>query len=120
MYVGGVNPECSIDDLSVYMAALQVPAKPSDIAPLADTSTYKSFRVEVPTAKWDTAIKAKWPTGIKVRPFHEQSGIDVSGVLKLKLRGVKQHTGGARQSQQPFRPRRTTSSTGTFRRWIIG
>ena len=39
MYVGGVNPECSTDDLSVYMAALQIPTKPSDIAPLADTST---------------------------------------------------------------------------------
>ena len=70
--------------------------------------------MEVSTAKWDTAIKAKWPTGIKVRPFHEKSGIDASGAPKSQLRGVKQHTGGARQSQQPFRHRRTTSNTGTL------
>ena len=73
MYLGNVNSKCNVYKIRQHIQRHGYNILDKDIALLHKGSDYTSFRVSVPSAKYDMISKI-WSKGIKVRPFSPSKG----------------------------------------------
>ena len=73
MYIGNVNPKCNTQKIRRHIQSHGVNLPEKDIAQLHQGDDYASFRVSVPSAKYEMISKI-WSKGIKVRPFSPSKG----------------------------------------------
>ena len=73
LYVGNVNPRCSVHDMKQHLTKHDVNVPLSDITKLRKSDDYSSFCISLPLEKYNTLsvppAKGIWAKGLKVRPF---------------------------------------------------
>ena len=75
MYLGNVNPKCKAVDIKKHLEKNRINITKSDILQLHHGEDYASFRVAVPSSKYEAASKI-WSKGVKVRPYSENNRLN--------------------------------------------
>ena len=72
MYIRGLSSKTYVSDVHEVLTELGV-QKPGEIKQLSDKDGRRLFMATIAsTKKLDVLDKGKWPTGLHMRPFHEE------------------------------------------------